>query len=188
MVWLPKFNEDSTMKKLFDKPNECVQSEVISDETKINKPLTEEEQAYVNKKWEELSASVNQNLSPKKLITFSASKGKLVFNITGTPLEPNRLAMVGKGKFIDRYKQQLENYLFTDGEINPDNLIPFIMLMEAGEGNVKTIRIVTSQNKALIKDIVIALNNFFEEHRNIIKGMYQMFKGSSAIQQVQGDV
>lgn len=188
MVWLPKFNEDSTMKKLFDKPNECVQGEVISEETKTNKPLTEEEQTYLNKKWEELSASVNQNLSPKKLITFSASKGKLVFNITGTPLEPSRLTMVGKGKFIDRYKQQLENYLFTDGEINPDNLIPFIMLMEAGEGNVKTIRIVTSQNKALIKDIVTALNNFFEEHRNVIKGMYQMFKGSSAIQQVQGDV
>ena len=59
MVWLPKFNEDSAMKKLFDKPNESVQSEVISDEVKTNKPLTEEEQAYVNKKWEEWSKETN---------------------------------------------------------------------------------------------------------------------------------
>lgn len=176
------------MKKLFDQPKELEQGEVKVEGSEVNNKLTEEEQTYLNKQWEDLTNTVNQNVAPRKLITFSATRGKPIFNITDTPLEPNRLTMVGKGKFIDRYKYQLENYLFTDGEINPDNLIPLIMLMEASEGNTKTIRIMASRNKAFVKDIVTVLNNFFEEHRNIIKGMYQLFKGSPAIQRVQNNV
>ena len=180
------------MKKLFEQSNEEVfgletkQKEVAK---KDNEELSPEQQKELNAAYGRIAATSTQTLPGAKSLVFSDKKGKRVFNITGTALEPHRSTMVGKGKFADRYKQQLENYLFTDGDINPDNLIPFIMLMEAGEGGEKIVRVVSSQNKALLKNVVETLNNFFKEHQSVIKGMYTMFKGSmSARDQVKENV
>lgn len=175
------------MKKLFEQPKESLYNAMIpapqKEEKEEPKELSAEDQVHINKMYAEISKTSTQVLPGVKAVVFSDRKGKRIFNISGTALEPLRSTMVGKGKFSDRYKKQLENYLFTDGEINPDNLIPFIMLMEVGDSGEKVIRVVSNTNKRLVKDIVNALNSFFDEHQSIIKGMYTMFKGSMSMKQ-----
>lgn len=181
------------MKKLYEQPKESLYNDMVTkpvqEPLSDNNELSPEDQEHINRMYAEIAKTSNQPLPGTKSLVFSVSKGKRIFNITGTPLEPLKFTMVGKGKFAERYKQQLENYLFTDGDINPDNLIPFIMLMEAGDSGDKVIRVVSKMNKRLLTDVVVALNAFFKEHQNIIKGMYSMFKGSMSIkEQEQKDV
>lgn len=175
------------MKKLFEQPKESLYNEMVKVPQEVEqeqpKELSAEDQEHINKMYAEISKTSTQNLPGVKPIVFSDRKGKRIFNISDTALEPLRSTMIGKGKFSDRYRNQLENYLFTDGDINPDNLIPFIMLMEASDSGDKVVRVVSNTNKKLVKDIANALNGFFEEHQSIIKGMYSMFKGSMSMNQ-----
>jgi len=175
------------MKKLFEQdPIQITPVEPTSTEPKeqSNNVLSEADQAALNRMYENIAKTSTQPLpGTKPTIQFSDKKGDITYNITGTPLYPLRSTMVGKGTFKSRYRNQLEKFVFTDGDINPDNLIPLIMLMEATDSGNKTIRVVSSQNKTLLKDIVIALNEFFKEHHSLIKGMYSMFKGSMTMHQ-----
>jgi len=176
------------MRKLFEQNPKDLYTDIVQPGKEITQPVTNvnqlspEQQDEINKAYAQLTGKSNDSAS-KASVIFSDKKGKINFSISGTVLEPTRLTMVGKGKFSERYKKQLEGYLYTDGEINPDNLIPFIMLLEASEDCKKTIRVTYKQNKALLKPIVETLNVFFKEQQNVIAGMRNMFKGAMTVQQ-----
>ena len=183
------------MKKLYEQDHKTLYSDILKEAdtpvitkpkptVEVGKELPPEQQAEINKMYENI-ARTSQNPMPgkKTTIKFTVGKGKLVFNTTGTPLDPRRDTMIGKGTFAERYKKQLDSFFFTDGDINPDNLIPFIMLMKASEGGAKSVKLVSNKNKAILIQMAQTLNKFFEENQSIISGMFTMFNGAMAMQQ-----
>lgn len=178
------------MKKLFDEhdtdffiPNE--EPKVVSNVEETPRELTKEEQEHLNKAYSDLLNKGAIQNPVIKTVNFSEKKGKVIFDIGGTVLEPSRLTMIGKGSFVSRYVKQLESLIFTESsDINPDNLIPLIMLYQASNNGTKTIRIVSGKNKTLLKSIVEGLNIFYKEQHSVLSGMFTMFKNTTE-QQLQ---
>lgn len=147
-----------------------------------NQELSAEDQVHLTKMYEQLRHTAAG--APKPRVRFTRGKGDVMYNIDATPLTPTRATMIGAGTFEERYKRQLDSFLYTkEEELNPDNLIPLMILVEASDGGKKSIRIKTGKHKLLAGKIVQCLNTFFEENSPILESMFNMFKnGLSDIQ------
>lgn len=150
--------------------------------------LSEEEQARINKAYQEIVKAQTAPVVPISSLVFSHKHGSQIFNISNTPLTPSRTTMIGKGKLVDRYVKQLEGILFNnDSQLDPDGLLPLLMLQEMRNNGTKTVKIVCGNSKALTPMLAEGLTRFFKEHSSVISSMYRMFNDTLSSQVDQHD-
>lgn len=167
------------MKKLYDDQDDStifVESTLTPKQEKQPETLGQEQQDHLNKMFAEIKHTATHVNTVKKT-RFTRGKGDLTFNIDKSPLSPLRTAMVGQGTFEDRYLKQLNSFLHTDkNELNPDNLIPLLILVEMLNKGNNTIHVKTGKYKQLAGKITNCMNIFFEENEQILEAMFGMFK------------
>lgn len=173
------------MKKLFENNADDFFTPVEEASPKL---LSKEEEERVNKAYQEIVKAQAAPVVPISSLVFSHKHGSQIFNISNTPLTPNHTTMIGKGKLVDRYVKQLEGILFNDNsQLDPDGLLPLLMLQEMRNRGTKTVKIVCGNSKAITPMLAEGLTRFFKEHSSVISSMYRMFNDTLSSQVEQHD-
>lgn len=174
------------MTKLYDKNEEVFFEETVKEDVKeVTQEVTDvitphpldDVLAKVKTQFEE-----NQShQKAKKKPYFTSKKAKAVYDVSGTSLHPSKLTLVG-GKFDTKYKAQLENIVFSKNDsINPDTLLPLLVLVGYIRAKAFPIRITCNGYSKLPHNLAQCLNEFFTENMPILEGIYEMFSNTSHI-------
>lgn len=128
----------------------------------------------------------NRNEKKKPFFTTVKGKGKLHYAIGGTVFEPSRLTMTG-GKFKEKYKQQLEKYVFnTSDTIDPESLFSIVYIYELLANKTYPICITSSKHVRSIKPIVEALEEFYKEHYHTLTSIHHMLNTANTDKLFEG--
>lgn len=125
---------------------------------------------------------VPPTIQPRSRVNyFVTKKGKYVYDLNGTSLAPSKKTMLG-GKFKEKYRRQIENILFNgNDDIDPDNILPLLLLNEYINSGVVPIRLVMRGYSKLLVSMVEVLNDYFNEHKAVVDGIYNMFKQTTEL-------
>lgn len=168
--------------------------------TKQPLELIDEPGSYVidpeefNEEGQEVVNSLNANISDifennvsysnrpnmkKPFFTIVKGKGKLNYAISDSVFEPSRLTMTG-GKFKEKYKQQLEKYIFnTQDTIDPESLLSIVYVYELIANKNYPICISNPKYVRSLKTIAEALDEFFKEHYHTLSSIHHMLNTSN---------
>lgn len=143
--------------------------------------FNEEGQEVVDSLQADIASIFNDNVSfsdrpdkKKPFFTLAKGKGKLHYAIGGTVFEPSKLTMTG-GKFKEKYKQQLEKYVFnTSDTIDPESLFSIVYIYELIANKTFPICITSPKHVRSLKPIVEALDEFYKEHYHTLTSIHHM--------------
>lgn len=107
---------------------------------------------------------------------FSLYKCPLSYNVDDSPLAPSKLVLFNIRKFEELYLKQLEEIIYTKSDnINPNNLIPFLLLMNYIVKSNNPINLKTNRYRKLLPRINTTLNKFFTKNYSVLFSIYTMF-------------
>lgn len=118
-----------------------------------------------------------QSLPTPRKTFFTTNKTKLRYGIDGSSLSPGRRAMFGPGKFEDRYKAQLEDMAFGQGEsLNLAGLIGLLQLLDFIEAAGRPIKLESGRMRTHLPVITKVLNEFYAQNYEVLRSMGKMFR------------
>lgn len=162
------------MTKLFDLEETFAEPELVEETPVVEEdiPLPTKEEILST-----LGPRTRQNYFTPK------GKGKIVYDLLGTSLAPSKVTMLG-GKFKEKYRKQVDSVLFNElDSIDPSSLLPLLLINEYINQGAYPIRVVCSGHSNSIPHITSVLNDFYNEHKAVVDGVYRMFKQTTEIPQ-----
>lgn len=167
------------MSKLYDKNDELYFN---TEDAKHDIPSTETE-SPIDDVLAKVKATFEAEVSTKKPKEdfFAVKKGKHYYDLKNTSLAPNKLTLIG-GKLEERYTKQIENIVFTEeATINPDNLVPLLVLVEMIKNGKTPIVITCPGFNKIVPTLVKVLNVFVKDNFHVLDGIYHMFSNVSTV-------
>jgi len=122
---------------------------------------------------------LNESKTSELGVLFTTGKGKTSINIDSTIFAPTPLTILFGKRFELEYTRQLENLIFTDKELNSDNLMYLIYIMDFIIKGKYPISVKSGKYKYLNGKMVSVLNMFFKKNYTVISSIYTMFAGIS---------
>lgn len=176
------------MSKLYAKDEEiCISVKPITEEveektSEVTSSETMEipsDNSVANKElFDDIKEIVQGNKEVKRVERkyFTISKSSLSYDIDDSPLEPSKLVMFNTRKLEDLYYEQLEGIIYTKSDtINPNNLVPILLLMDYAVKSNSPVTLKTNKYRRLLPRLIPVLNKFFNKNYSVLFSIYTMF-------------
>lgn len=149
--------------------------EIHDSENKVIETNSEEVEKINKELFEKIkNIALTQGMIESKEKYFS-KKGKITIVMNKFELRPSTRCLLNRKNFKEVYLQELESILFNE-KVEENKLIALMYLHSRLNKGFYPIGVKYNNFTSLENDIIFVLNKFFNKHKHLMNGMFNMMK------------